>query len=80
MEFTPEKKKFLIIACSVGALIGCVWACFVPLPGAPKLTAGIAPVMSYSYSTFSYIFMAGLGGAILAAMLVFFVFFISSQD
>lgn len=80
MEFGPEQKKFLTIICSVGALIGVVWALFVPLPNAPRYEAGIGPIMNYSFATFSYAFMAGLGGAILLGMLALFVLWISSQE
>jgi hypothetical protein len=81
MQFGPEQKKFITIACCVGALIGVVWALFVPLPGAPSVSKeGIGAVMSYSFSTFSYAFMAGLGGAIAIGALALFVMWISSQE
>lgn len=81
MEFGADQKKFLTIACCVGALIGALWAVFVPLPNAPSVAKeGIGAVMSYSFSTYSYIFMAALGGAVAIGALALFVMWISSQE
>lgn len=80
MEFGAEQKKFLTIVCAVGAAIGVIWALFVPLPNAPKFEQGIGQVMNYSFSTFSYAFMAGLGGAIALGLLALLVMWISSQE